>query len=490
MTEQQSSEGIGAPDEEFSAAELGSLLRETRSSLQRDLRDVASELRIRLVYLQAIEDGQLENLPGPAYASGFLRAYGDYLGLDGDDLVTKFRAAGGVGGGRTDLQLPSPVEEGRLPAGSIMLLAAVLAAGAYGGWYYLSSQGRDPIEFVASVPDKFASLLGGDENAAESNSSSDIPAAAAVMPKRSDENPPEGGQAEPATESPGVAETASDEVPTPTVDPEPAVTAASEPVAKAQPAPVQTVSKEAPAAVEPEPAPVPAVPKKPRPAAASEPAPVRTVSKEPPPAPVKKKPVPVENKPSREQHFAAKPAQSEISAAAEEAPRQATPRQTTVTIAKIPAPPVAVAEPTVPKPPKRNVAAPAPNSVPVGQEESFGQALARVPPRTVFVAPAQESTARATDEPGRHQIVLRVKADSWVEVRLGDERPLLSRVMRAGEVYEVPARAGLKMATGNAGGIEILVDGKSVRGLGPVGAVRRDVALDAKSLLGGGTETR
>jgi cytoskeleton protein RodZ len=41
------------------------------------------------------------------------------------------------------------------------------------------------------------------------------------------------------------------------------------------------------------------------------------------------------------------------------------------------------------------------------------------------------------------------------------------------------------MATGNAGGIEILVDGKAVPQLGPVGVIRRNVALDAESLLKG-----
>ena len=86
--------------EELDAVALGGMLRETRSAFQRELSDVASELRIRLAYLEAIEEGRLDRLPGPAYASGFLRAYGDYLGLDGEDLVSKFKLAGGGGGGR------------------------------------------------------------------------------------------------------------------------------------------------------------------------------------------------------------------------------------------------------------------------------------------------------------------------------------------------------------------------------------------------------
>ena len=133
MSENESPNFSMGATQELNAAELGGMLRETRSAFQRELSDVALELRIRLVHLEAIEEGRLDRLPGPAYASGFLRAYGDYLGLDGEDLVNKFKLAGGVGGGRMDLQLPSPVEEGRLPTGSILLVAAVLAFGAYGG---------------------------------------------------------------------------------------------------------------------------------------------------------------------------------------------------------------------------------------------------------------------------------------------------------------------------------------------------------------------
>ena len=82
-----------------------------------------------------------------------------------------------------------------------------------------------------------------------------------------------------------------------------------------------------------------------------------------------------------------------------------------------------------------------------------------------------------------HWIILRADTDSWVEIRSGDARPVLSRVMRAGETFEVPAQSGLKLITGNAGGIEILVDGKAIPRLGPIGAVRRNIAMDAQSLL-------
>jgi hypothetical protein len=39
------------------------------------------------------------------------------------------------------------------------------------------------------------------------------------------------------------------------------------------------------------------------------------------------------------------------------------------------------------------------------------------------------------------------------------------------------------MLTGNAGGLEVEVDGTSLGTLGPVGKVRRDVSLDAERLI-------
>jgi hypothetical protein len=61
--------------ESFDAAELGAMMREMRENLGHDLDAVARDLRIRLVYLEAIESGRLTDLPGNAYVSGFLRSY-------------------------------------------------------------------------------------------------------------------------------------------------------------------------------------------------------------------------------------------------------------------------------------------------------------------------------------------------------------------------------------------------------------------------------
>jgi cytoskeleton protein RodZ len=82
-------------------------------------------------------------------------------------------------------------------------------------------------------------------------------------------------------------------------------------------------------------------------------------------------------------------------------------------------------------------------------------------------------------------VLLRANAAVWIEVREGADKRILSRVLRAGETFPVPARPGLTLTTGNAGGLDIMVDGKAIPPLGPIGEVRRDIALDAGALLSG-----
>lgn len=72
--------------------ELGELVRAAR--IQRDitLERAAAETRIRLEYLAAIEDGDFRIFPGPAYATGFLRNYAGYLGLNPDEVLQTYHA--------------------------------------------------------------------------------------------------------------------------------------------------------------------------------------------------------------------------------------------------------------------------------------------------------------------------------------------------------------------------------------------------------------
>src|SRR5205807_4709960 len=71
--------------------DIGSTLREARMRERIDISEVEARTKIRAKYLRAIENEEWDLLPGPVYAKGFLRTYGDFLGLDSRMLIDEFK---------------------------------------------------------------------------------------------------------------------------------------------------------------------------------------------------------------------------------------------------------------------------------------------------------------------------------------------------------------------------------------------------------------
>ncbi|HEX4113814.1 MAG TPA: RodZ domain-containing protein [Stellaceae bacterium] len=131
---------------------VGALLRRTREGKRMALPDVARALRIRIHYLDAIENGAYERLPAQVYAVGFIRAYADYLALDGEEAVRRFRRETQGLDSQPDLSFPVPIAERSIPGGRILVTALVLAVCGYGLWYYQAGGGRKPPDTVPQVP--------------------------------------------------------------------------------------------------------------------------------------------------------------------------------------------------------------------------------------------------------------------------------------------------------------------------------------------------
>jgi cytoskeleton protein RodZ len=69
--------------------EIGSSLREARLRRGVELSDASAATLIRARYLEALESERFDVLPEGPYLRSFLREYAEYLGLDGDILVTE-----------------------------------------------------------------------------------------------------------------------------------------------------------------------------------------------------------------------------------------------------------------------------------------------------------------------------------------------------------------------------------------------------------------
>jgi cytoskeleton protein RodZ len=141
------------------APKAGADLRAARERIGWSLQQIADALRIRLQYLDALEEGRIGDLPGNAYALGFLRTYANTLGLDPNEIARRFKAEASGVNQKTELAFPVPVPERGVPAGAAVLLGVILAIGAYAGWYRLSGEGKLPAETSTQIPMRLAPLV-------------------------------------------------------------------------------------------------------------------------------------------------------------------------------------------------------------------------------------------------------------------------------------------------------------------------------------------
>ncbi len=69
---------------------LGSILKNRREELGKDIQNISKELRINQKYLQAIANGEFRSLPSYVHCYGFVRSYIKYLGLDEQEMMNLF----------------------------------------------------------------------------------------------------------------------------------------------------------------------------------------------------------------------------------------------------------------------------------------------------------------------------------------------------------------------------------------------------------------
>ncbi|HEX5078816.1 MAG TPA: RodZ domain-containing protein [Geminicoccaceae bacterium] len=99
--------------------------------------------------------------------------------------------------------------------------------------------------------------------------------------------------------------------------------------------------------------------------------------------------------------------------------------------------------------------------------------------------PAAQGTAptiyRAGGADGR--VILRARSSAWVHVSSTNNDYLWVKTLQPGDAFVVPDRPDLVLWTGNAGGIEVIVDGTALPPLGPDAGVVRGVPLQPQALL-------
>lgn len=107
---------------------IGPTLREARTRRKLDLSEVEAAIKIRVRYLQAMENDEWDALPGGAYTRGFIRTYAAYLGLDGERLAEDYRRATGTPDGERAPRRIEPVPASARRGGSRLSGRLLIAA--------------------------------------------------------------------------------------------------------------------------------------------------------------------------------------------------------------------------------------------------------------------------------------------------------------------------------------------------------------------------
>jgi DnaJ-class molecular chaperone len=68
----------------------GSDLKKIRDELGVSLEEIAETVKVRMVYLRAIEEDRFEKAPSRIFLKGFVRAYAQYIGLDADIVASRY----------------------------------------------------------------------------------------------------------------------------------------------------------------------------------------------------------------------------------------------------------------------------------------------------------------------------------------------------------------------------------------------------------------
>jgi cytoskeleton protein RodZ len=78
-------------------AALGQTLREEREARNISIEEIASATKIGTRYLEALENDRLDLMPGGFFVKGIIRTYARAVGLDENEVLARYKAAGLIG---------------------------------------------------------------------------------------------------------------------------------------------------------------------------------------------------------------------------------------------------------------------------------------------------------------------------------------------------------------------------------------------------------
>jgi len=140
---------------------VGAFLRRTREEKNLSLKDVATAINLRAGQIDAIENGNIDQLPGLVYAIGFVRSYALQLGLDGDQTARLFKAEHAASAPKqAELNISPPPRDTHLPSQFILVLSGMGLVLVLGLWLFFSG-GDDATNTEKMIPEVPAQMQAG-----------------------------------------------------------------------------------------------------------------------------------------------------------------------------------------------------------------------------------------------------------------------------------------------------------------------------------------
>ena len=90
MTQDDDRQFVDDSERDDANQRIGQRLRKERDAQGLSLEQIAAELRIELRLLKALEEERFADLGAPVFAKGYLKQYGNCLGLDYKELLSQY----------------------------------------------------------------------------------------------------------------------------------------------------------------------------------------------------------------------------------------------------------------------------------------------------------------------------------------------------------------------------------------------------------------
>jgi len=144
---------------------LGEEFRSAREARGITLSEVAEQIHIRSVYLNAIENEEWAAIGAPVYVRGFIRTYARFLGLDAEDAVGRFNESAPPerSSAITSVSLDDREGSGISVWAVLGALVALALVGfvAYEYWQYVQGgSSRPPVAAATTAPQPRAAASG------------------------------------------------------------------------------------------------------------------------------------------------------------------------------------------------------------------------------------------------------------------------------------------------------------------------------------------